>query len=676
MITAFSLAFLVPLFTTRWHPAAESSIVGATILAAALAMRRAPRLAAAIVGGALAFGLRAPSPAPLPEVAPRTAQVTLDGIVSGASWTRDGRLHIPLSGGRVLITPIITGTPPLPGTRVRGEGRLEASGRVIRVTSTRSLHLGQPPPPWHPGALTERVRRDLRRRLGLGTSPCTASALRALVLGDSLEPDRKRRLARTGTLHFFAVSGLHLSLLAAMIVRLVGPRGRWVLPLLIAYAALTGLRAPVSRALLMVAGLIGARAHRRPFRPVPQLLLAATVVTCVDPAVVDSAGFLLSFSAYAGIVVLALPAIERRRGDPLRSLEFGLGSRGPRRERLIAMCLITAAAYAASAPATAILFHRLTPVALLGSLLLAPIVPVIVLCCAALLAWPGCPPVVFVAELCLKVLDVITIGLDGVPHGSFVVGHPHPIAIVGFIAGLGVAARVVTKGRRPERAVGATVLGTALLAIPTAPPSPGAILLNAGRGFSLLVDDGKAVTLVDAGPARARVADQLLALGVTRIDTLAITHEHEDHAGGRADVIANLAVGTEEQAPSSATVLWPRADAEPLGLNDRSVVILFEGRRHRLLVTGDLETRGLRLLLAATERRLDADVLVLPHHGARNDALADLVLRAAPDRCWLPARAGFPSETSMLTLLWLGAAAEPTWGRDQPPPRFRDLPPR
>ncbi|MEE2712324.1 MAG: hypothetical protein VX913_06080, partial [Planctomycetota bacterium] len=77
----------------------------------------------------------------------------------------------------------------------------------------------------------------------------------------------------------------------------------------------------------------------------------------------------------------------------------------------------------------------------------------------------------------------------------------------------------------------------------------------------------------------------------------------------------------------------------------------------------DLETRGLRALLERGSA-LDADVLLLPHHGARNDALADLLLRAAPDHVWVSARPGFSHEASMLTVAWAGITLDTTWDND------------
>jgi len=515
-------------------------------------------------------------------------------------------------------------------------------------------------PWWHFGAWTERARRSIRHRLGVGAPPRTAAALRTLVLGDPLPRAHREALARTGTLHFFAVSGLHLSLIAAMLARCVGPRGRWVLPALVIYAAITGLRTPVSRALIMVAGLVGARAHRRPFRPLPQLLLAATILLALDPGSLGTPGFALSFCAYGGIVLIALPVLDRRRGDPLGPLERGLGARLPWSEHLVAAGWVSAAAFFASAPATAWFFHRITPAGLPGSILIAPAIPVLILCAAALIVIPGCPPVLAIAGAALGVLDFLVTCLDRMPGGSWTVSRPHVLALLASGAGSLWLAWSARRGRMPRHALLVMITGTAVLAIPRSPPPPGAYLIPAGRGSALLVRTADETVLIDAGPKEARVASSLLDRGVRHLDGLVITHAHEDHAGGRDEVRERLHVEREGPTASGARILWPPSNDHRLGTNDLSAVLRFEGTHHRLLITGDLETAGTRALLAARDE-LDADILVLPHHGARNDALADLIGRSLPDRCWLPARAGFPSEISMLTLTWLGLAAEPTW---------------
>ena len=89
-------------------------------------------------------------------------------------------------------------------------------------------------------------------------------------------------------------------------------------------------------------------------------------------------------------------------------------------------------------------------------------------------------------------------------------------------------------------------------------------------------------------------------------------------------------------------VLWPEAGSAPANENDASSVILMtvdpaaaltengqqtqadDGARLTILLTGDIEEDASAVLLSrhAELRRVDVDVLKVPHHGARNGGTA------------------------------------------------------
>ena len=644
------------------------------VLIACLRFRVNRMAAVAVIAGSALFAARLPSLDPpwTATPAPRAAVVVVEGTVSApCRGTRSGIL-VPIESGPWIAVPGAS-EGPLPGSQIRALGRLGPSGRVVRVGAAPGLVVTRPPGTLHPPALVERARRGARARLAAGLRPETAATLRALILGDRLPAAERERLARTGALHFFAVSGLHLALLAAALIRLFGPRASFLLPPLVVYAAISGFRTPIGRALLMVASVVGARAFRRPHRALHQVLLAATVILAMHPRSLTTPGFLLSFSAYAGIVGIAVPVLARRRHDPLRPLETGLGATRRWRDHCVTILWISAAALAASLPATVLLFHRATPGARPARLLVGPLVPALLVSAAFLLAWPGLAPARWVAEGCASTLEAAVELIDAIPGASFDLARPHPVAVATYGLVLLLAARRLRGGGRVTGPAVAVLLAALPLGFPSG-PAPGFDLLPAGRGSALLFTGADGHVLIDTGPREARIADRLLALGVDRLEHLIITHDHEDHAGGRARIVERLTVASVSDAPAprSLEYLWPSGETAGLGANDRSIVLRVTGQRHRLLATGDIETRGLRALLEQASA-LDADVLLLPHHGARNDALADLLLRAAPDHAWVSARPGFANEASMLAVGWAGVTLAATWA-DRRGCRLRDGP--
>jgi len=665
-VLLFACAFIVPVSVAVVcgpHLALAAASTGA--LLACVHFRRDTRAVFSVIAGTALFFARLPSVEPpwIATAAPRSAVVLVEGTVATpCRETRTGVL-VPLERGPWIAVPG-TSHGPLPGTRIRALGRLNPSGRVVSVGAASGLVVTRSPDPLYPPALVERARRKARSRLAEGLPTNTTAILRALLLGDRLPPADRDRMARTGTLHFFAVSGLHLALLATALSRLFGPRAISLLPPLILYAALSGFRTPVGRALLMIVSIVGARAFRRPHRSLHHLLLAATVLLALHPRTLTTPGFLLSFSAYAGIVGIAVPALARRRRDPLRPLATGLGATTRWREHVSAVLWVSASALAASLPATVLLFHRAAPGAILASLLIGPLIPLLLVSAIALLTWPGWAAATWVAEGCTWTLQAAVDLVDAIPFTSFDLARPHPVAIIGYVLVLLLAARRLRGGGGALGPATAVLLAALPLGIPSGPP-PGFDLLPAGRGSALLFTGEAGHVLIDAGPRDARIAERLLARGVGHLERLIITHDHEDHAGGADQIVARLGLPDSRGAPPIRSLerLWPPRKAAGLSANDRSLVIRIVGRRHRLLATGDLETRGLRALLERGSA-LDADVLLLPHHGARNDALADLLLRAAPDHVWVSARPGFSHEASMLTVAWAGITLDTTWDND------------
>lgn len=658
---------------------------GIAFAAAALGLSRAApstgRPARIAAGAAILLGFASDRPRTVPpSPEPRAIPVRIEGEVSGPSrQTRRGVL-IPVAGQPPLLVPgEFPG--PLPGSRIRASGRWEAHGRFIAVPCL-SLIEAEPPAGISLRAMTEQLRRDIRDRLAWNIEPAASGVLRALLLGDrSLSPDDREKLARTGTMHFFAVSGLHLALLVLMAERLLGRRTVWAVPAAVFYAGLTGLRTPVGRALCL-ATLSVAGFHRfRPPAPGSHLLIAAVLLAVLHPAELADAGFLLSFSACAGILCIASPMLRSLRDDPAERWfrrERGQGATGRLRDAF----LVSLAATFATAPVSMHFFGRFTPAAIPGSVILAPLMPPLLATAMLKVLLPDNPLPIFLAESLHQSMAFLCDLVDRIPLGHRLVPRPSWTALASWAAAALLSAGAA-RGGKLRAAVAIQLLGLAALLLPGGEPRHRTILLDAGRGTAIyMAGDGKGL-LLDTGPASARVAEQLQELGVRSLAGIYLTHEHEDHIGG-LDGVLDAYPESPVFAPfgdrfhpawrgnrrdDGCTILWPRRSHGIANPNDRSLAALCQSRQGRMLATGDLEGRGLGDLLREGDD-LDADLLILPHHGARQPFLATLVLRSQPCKAWIPARAGFPSD-DLMVLSWADVPAETSWtGTADPwPPR-------
>jgi ComEC/Rec2-related protein len=212
----------------------------------------------------------------------------------------------------------------------------------------------------------DNARRGLSRRLGIGLDgtdyACFADINRAILLGERSRLPRSVRetFVDAGTLHIFAISGLHVAIVAKMLVvvamllfipfRLVG---FFVLPLLWLYVGMVGAAPSAVRAASMATLCMLAPVWLR--RPDGIAAWSATFIAfhLVCPECIIGVGSMLSFAVMLGILLF----VEWAKSFRSRAIE-SVG--------------ITFAAWAAGVPIAAHVFGRVAPGGVLANLLLVP----------------------------------------------------------------------------------------------------------------------------------------------------------------------------------------------------------------------------------------------------------------------------------------------------------------
>lgn len=240
-----------------------------------------------------------------------------------------------------------------------------------------------------------RVREFLASRLMPPGTEADAGrqVLCAMVLGakDEADAETLADFRRGGCLHVFAVSGLHVGIIAFILwqvmigLHLRPNPARWLSLLLVGlYVLVTG--APVSafRAYVMLAVLLVAVLSRRRVSLLNTWCFAALLTLLADPSQLGNAGFLLSFAVYAAICagwrlcqrfdspwfgpdayipyVLLTPNELAVKG---RELQF----RG--------VVVVSLCAWLAALPITLYFFHTATPYSFITNIVIAPIVLVV-----------------------------------------------------------------------------------------------------------------------------------------------------------------------------------------------------------------------------------------------------------------------------------------------------------
>ena len=175
-----------------------------------------------------------------------------------------------------------------------------------------------------------------------------------------------------------------------------------------------------------------------------------------------------------------------------------------------------------------------------------------------------------------------------------------------------------------------------------------------GRGSAVLVQTPHHAMLYDAGPAfpggfdagESVVVPSLLAQGRRQIDLLLLSHGDRDHAGGVDAVLQGIAIdrqlGTAVGEPCRAGLAWtwdavrfeilhPQAFTDGSD-NNQSCVLKVSANGLSVLLTGDIEREAELALLARSRESLQADVLIVPHHGSRTSSTRAFIDAVSPDR--------------------------------------------
>ncbi len=514
-----------------------------------------------------------------------------------------------------------------------------------------------------PGAWIAATRAAIRERIvfTLGDAPY-AGVIAALVIGDqrSIPNDQWRSFTRTGVNHLLSISGLHVTMIAALAGWLIAfgwrrwPRAAEHMPArqagllaavlaACAYAVLAGFQVPAQRTLFMLGVLALAFWGRREPRPFSALTWALFAVLLIDPWAVLSAGFWLSFGAMAVILWVTFGRVAMP--DKLRG-----------------WVTVQAAVTLALAPALLLLFQQVSIVSPLANAIAIPVVSWLVTPLALL--GVVVPSLWHVAAW---IMDWLGQGLAWASTLRWAVAaRPAPDGWATLLAVVGTVWLLLPRGF-PLRVLGG-LLWLPLVFPPQAKVAPNSFqadMIDVGQGAAILIRTANHALLYDTGAAFADsdsgeriIVPYLRASGVGELSGVMVSHDDNDHSGGLQSVLRDIPTGwllhglpatspllTAAPKPRHCyrgqqwqwdgirfEILNPAAKAYTESSrrdNDFSCVLKVSAGKQSLLITGDAERRG-ELELMESGADLSATVLVAGHHGSRTSSLAEFVEQVRP----------------------------------------------
>lgn len=524
----------------------------------------------------------------------------------------------------------------------------------VRPAPARLLDAAVP----RPGYWVERLRAAVRARLqsDLAGVP-VAGVLSALAIGDqdAIAPRQWQVFSATGVNHLMSISGLHITMLAAMAfaltrriwarvpclaLRIPSQRAAMLAGIAVGagYALVAGFGVPAQRTVLMMAVMGAALWSGRPVRGRDSLALAALVVVAIDPWAAVSPGFWLSFGAVS--IILYVAGGRLRPGNWIA--QWG------RVQWAITLGLV---------PLLLALFQQVSLISPIANAVAIPAVSlgVVPVTLAGLLV-PG-DLLLGAAAQFMQWTWLLLEALSGYPLATWSRHAPAPWVLAFGLAGV---AWLLAPAGLPARWLGLTAC-VPLMLLPPGRPLHGEVwldVLDVGQGQAVLVRTHRRALLYDAGPsfrgetdAGARiVVPHLRGTGVRRLDALVISHDDRDHSGGAASVLAALPVarvlssarGYGERCTRGMRWTWDGVEFALLHPddadynqqrrrdNDLSCVLHVRSAHGSVLLSGDIEAAAEGALVRRDAAAVRADMLLAPHHGSTTSSGQDFLRNVQP----------------------------------------------
>lgn len=490
----------------------------------------------------------------------------------------------------------------------------------------------------------------------------STALLRALTVGDDngLTRQNWQTFQKTGVTHLIVISGSHIALVAGLvyflilklwtylgILKISPPKVAVLVSLFAAifYASLAGYVIPTKRAVIMLGLVALASFYQRQFSHLQSLALALLAMLILNPTIVLSVGFWLSFLAVA-LILFRVAGRLKAKSHWQNAVD-------------IQLCISLGLS-----PLLFFFFNQSSLISPLVNFIAVPFVEILVVP-LALLQIPLMWLFPYLADKIFSLLDFI---LQWVMRGlefsenlpQAVLDLPQPSIFALFLSSLGIIWLFAPRGI-PARFLG-IILNLPLL-FPLLPilekGEAKVIILDVGQGLAISVQTQNHGLLYDTGARFQNGGDMgknvILPFfryhGIKKLDTLLISHGDNDHSGGAYSVLNEMPVAQiltsapeklipfqTHECKARQRWTWDNVHFEILSPaknfekdNNNSCVLKIQSGQKAILLTGDIEASAETWLVENVPQMLRANVLISPHHGSKTSSSLSFLETVKPE---------------------------------------------
>ena len=393
--------------------------------------------------------------------------------------------------------------------------------------------------------------------------------MKSMIIGDrsSLDNDILELYRISGMYHILVISGLHISILMLAInkslEKIFSQKLSAILTLafLIFYCLLVGSGVSVVRAVTMSGVLIVAKILHRERDFLTSISFAAVCLLLFEPLYLWDIGFQFSFAAVFGIAIATEP-IDRGLGLIFRNTKYlDKIFSGTKFRKSFAVDIVV---FLSISPLSAFHFYHFMPYSIIANIVIIFTANILVVLgfTVGVIGLISLSIAEFLAGsifILLTLYEFVATFFGTMPGSRILIGQPSIILIIGFYF-LFLIFNYMLYGfhneykRRKKLFISSSAFYIALvLLVNRSDDYLEVTFLDVGQGEAIVLTLNNRVYMIDGGGVRNREVGENVGVrvvlpfldsqGISRIDTVFLTHEDSDHIIGIIEIIGEKEIG-------------------------------------------------------------------------------------------------------------------------------------